>query len=229
VTGAVPEAAGGAPISDKAASKAAADGDLAELQRQVAGGAGLNQDHGSTPLLEAAINNRRDCLLWLLERGADANAANDKGSTALMWAAYFGDTKAVEALLLHGGNPARQDCEGMTAATFAKAKPAVLALLLQDPDEISWYTKVADRTMQEVYNFRLKERITLLRKAEGGDVEAMTRQSFCELADVTPLRRAFALHCARGGKTPEEEVFPTTLAKLPGPRPGMPGLAGGVR
>jgi ankyrin repeat protein len=55
----------------------------------------------------------------LLERGADANAADADGTPALMAAALFGDARLVELLLSHGADPNRADRSGSTALMWA--------------------------------------------------------------------------------------------------------------
>lgn len=52
------------------------------------------------------------------------------------------------------------------------------------------------------------------RKSTGGDVEAMQRDSFSSLDDLSGLRRAFAEHKKRGGKMDEAEVFSGSLQKM---------------
>ena len=59
---------------------------------------------GTTPLMLAALHGTADCVSVLLEFGADPNAANQKGVTALLWAA--GDAKKVALLLESGASSA---------------------------------------------------------------------------------------------------------------------------
>jgi hypothetical protein len=211
-------------ISTAAAIAAATAGNLAELRRQVNGGAPLEPRDQDGPLLVAAQHGRLDCLRFLLEHGAHANYANNKGSTALMWACHAGNLPMVELLFLHGADRTCKDDQGRTPASFAQGKAEITALLNQNPDEISWYTKVDDHAVQDVYNFRLKERFTFVRKQEGGAVEAVTRQGFSQLTDLPSLRKAFALHRGLGGTVPEEEVFEGALGKPTYPRLACPRL-----
>merc|ERR1712167_125827 len=67
------------------------------------------QTHASTPLLTAAEGVSREkeedtvgAVEFLLEKKADANAKNEKGWTALHFAASAGDVLVVQALLEAG-------------------------------------------------------------------------------------------------------------------------------
>ncbi len=62
--------------------------------------AGLGE-HDMTPLVAAAINDHRDVVDLLLERGADLHA---KGDFALEWAAQLGKTEMVDYLLSLGAD-----------------------------------------------------------------------------------------------------------------------------
>ncbi len=64
-------------------------GDTQLLQSLLRQGAPVNLRlaDGTTPLMLAALHGTADCVSVLLEYGADPNAANQKGVTALLWAA----------------------------------------------------------------------------------------------------------------------------------------------
>ena len=59
-------------------------------------------------------------LRQLLARGADVNASNGAGVTALMLAAYHGRLEMVRALTDHGADVNLKDSEGFTAAMLAE-------------------------------------------------------------------------------------------------------------
>ncbi|CAK4678228.1 hypothetical protein LEN26_013868 [Aphanomyces euteiches] len=61
-------------------------------------------------------------LSFLLERGADANYANEKGTTALMRAAQEGQAEVATALLKFGADVNAFNSEGMTALMFASQR-----------------------------------------------------------------------------------------------------------
>lgn len=62
-------------------------------------GAMMSRDYSRAPSLAEQIERARRVLMLLLERGADVNAANDRGWTPMHDAAYCGHTEMVRALL----------------------------------------------------------------------------------------------------------------------------------
>ncbi|MDE1976010.1 MAG: ankyrin repeat domain-containing protein [Elusimicrobia bacterium] len=65
----------------------------------------MSAEGGLTPLMRAARAGRADEVRTLLNRGADVNAANAEGSTALVFAAQAGSLPVIK-LLLAAGAPA---------------------------------------------------------------------------------------------------------------------------
>jgi len=59
-------------------------------------------------------------VMLLLGKGVDPNAVYHNDLTALMWAAGFGKTATVNALLAAGARPLMKDNRGMTAADMAR-------------------------------------------------------------------------------------------------------------
>jgi len=80
------------------------------------------KDH-VTALMYAAGNNRASLVGPLVSRGADINAENDRGETALMWATGAVDNtrkpEVVRALLMNGANVNAVDRNGWTPLMFA--------------------------------------------------------------------------------------------------------------
>lgn len=74
----------------------------------------------STPLMLAAYNGRADLIGLLVFAGAEVNASDKRGWTALMYAAQRDHIKTVENLLLNGANVHIQDNVGRTALAVAK-------------------------------------------------------------------------------------------------------------
>lgn len=86
---------------------------------------------GTTLLMEAVLNGRAEDIRWLLAQGADPNAADAAGVTALMWATE--DAEKVRALLAAGANVGSRSGDGQTALTIAleqASAPEVVKLLL---------------------------------------------------------------------------------------------------
>ena len=91
---------------------------------------------GSTPLMYAAIYGDREAVRVLLDKGANPNAQNNRGGTALMYAV---DSEAMTRLLLdHGSDPNLRSGEGRTALLVAVGQvgcyPVVKLLLERGAD-----------------------------------------------------------------------------------------------
>jgi ankyrin repeat protein len=131
---------------------AAKNVNVAVMELLIAGGAdaSLTNENGTTPLMAAAgltqIQGPRarrgdvsqfysnwgesdslDALKFLLDHGADVNAANRSGQTALHGAAYMGGKAVVEFLLDHGVNINVPDAQGQTPFRIAEAHLNVAA------------------------------------------------------------------------------------------------------
>lgn len=78
---------------------------------------------GETLLMAAAQRNATACVEWLLEEGAEANAANDDGSTAFHYACAFGSLHCIASLLKHDCDVDAKDDEGKTGADLADSEP----------------------------------------------------------------------------------------------------------
>jgi len=77
---------------------------------------------GLTPIFIAATNGNTATVEALLKAGADPNAANTLGTTALMQASAAGDPQTVKLLLDSGANPnATESARQQTAVMFAAA------------------------------------------------------------------------------------------------------------
>jgi ankyrin repeat protein len=86
---------------------------------------------GSTPLMFAALYGDAVSVGQAIEHGADVNAANDAGATALMWAMDHLDNARV--LLEHGADPNATSLDDRTPLTIAlgnRGSAPIVKLLL---------------------------------------------------------------------------------------------------
>lgn len=103
---------------------------LDAVKQHIAVGSNLNEKDpfgGSSPLITAALFDKRDAVKLLLDAGADINFQNNDGSTALISAAFFGRPEIVQMLLAKGADKTIKNKYGTTAldnvsAPFADVK-----------------------------------------------------------------------------------------------------------
>ena len=74
-----------------------------------------------------------------IRNGANINAKNNKGWTALMWAAYYGHAEVAEVLLKHGADVNSKDNDGWTALMWAASwgKTEVAEVLLKHGADVN--------------------------------------------------------------------------------------------
>jgi uncharacterized protein len=88
---------------------------------------------GKTPVADATMRGERDTVRVLLQQGADVNAAQGDGMTALHWAALMGDVETAEMLLYAGANVNASTRLGAFTPLLLAAKsgeaPMIAALL----------------------------------------------------------------------------------------------------
>lgn len=104
---------------DSAIMVAAISGRLAIVKKLFAHGAAINHS-GWTPLIYAATGGHDDVARYLLDAGADVNAASPNGTTALMMAVRGGHAAVVELLLARGADVAHRNDAGATALAWAR-------------------------------------------------------------------------------------------------------------
>jgi ankyrin repeat protein len=130
-----------------------------------------------TQVADAAMDGDVVRLRSLLEAGADANAPQQDGSTALIWAAYAGDLAAVDLLLTHGADPARATREGMTPLALAaiNGDAAVIGRLLDAGADVNGALSKGETPLMLAARAGRSEAIELL-LARGADVNAAETQ-----------------------------------------------------
>ncbi|KAG7264661.1 hypothetical protein CRUP_014163, partial [Coryphaenoides rupestris] len=75
-----------------------------------------------TPVLIAAFGGHPECVLWLLQAGADVNRQDCAGESPVHKAARAGSMDCVQTLLLHGAKPDLRNTTGLTPADLARAQ-----------------------------------------------------------------------------------------------------------
>lgn len=100
---------------------------------------------GQTPMMLAVANGHIDAVILLLEKGANINAADKQGCTALHRGVVTGHEECVETLLEHDASILCRDSKGRTPLHFAAAcGHATLCNLLHAALSINTLSKLTD-------------------------------------------------------------------------------------
>jgi ankyrin repeat protein len=112
------------------------EGDVAQVQEALAGGADLNRRgfRGCTALGCAARSSRPGALQiarLLIQRGAHVDLADDNGATPLMFAVSFGNPDIAAALIQGRANVNARDVGGATPLSVAldRHDPTMIRLI----------------------------------------------------------------------------------------------------
>jgi ankyrin repeat protein len=173
---------------------------LAALSGHPAAAAGNPSGRGG-PLFDAVDAGDVAAVKRLLARGAEVNARDGRGETALMRAAVYADAGVVAALLAAGANANARDKAGATALMWAVGDPAKVKLLLRHGADVnaradSGFTPLLIAAQSE----GTAATVALLLE-RGADIRQATKSGF------TPLMASFA-----GG---DPEVAALILARGP--------------
>lgn len=129
---------------------------------------------GITPLMYAALYRDVATTRRLLEMGADPNARNDAGATALMWA--VDDAETTRLLLERGADPNVRSLDGRTALFLASARYGATDVV----------SALLDR------GATLKNEAVISQAGDAGDA-AMLRLLIDRGADTSPLSFDFSM------------------------------------
>ena len=109
-------------------------GNIAAVGKLLSEGANANakDEEGTPALMQCVVYAETECMKLLLDRGADPNARNAAGATALIWAA--GDAAKVKLLLARNADVNASSGPGRTALLVAAAQDGthqIVAALLK--------------------------------------------------------------------------------------------------
>jgi ankyrin repeat protein len=149
---------------------------------------------GMPVLMQAALHGSARMMKLLVDRGADPDAQNPLGATALLWAA--GDPAKVRLLLDHGASVNLRAKSGRTALIIAAAYPgnleSIRLLLAKGADP-----KAVDEAGEgPLCGAAAAADVEMLREllAAGASVNERTERGG-SLRGLTPLMRAAAADC----------------------------------
>jgi hypothetical protein len=185
----------------------------------------------NTKLADAAENGNLSGVTASLNEGAEINGRHCLDGcrhTPLMKASIKGNLSIVTLLLERGADPTLLGSEGKTAMELARDnnKTEVVTRIRsyeddKSPDRVLFSTRIGNRIREDIYDFAMKERVTLIRPDQFAAVESALITGFSEIEDQSDgsmLRKAFNEHVKRGGKTDESEVFARRVFKN---KPGL--------
>ncbi len=118
-------------------------------------------DYNSTPLSEAAVVGNAAVIRKLLKAGADVEAANADGQTALMIVARSSNVEAAKLLIKAGANVnAREHWRGQTALMWAAAQsqPGMVHLLVKHGASVNERSSLTNVERQVTAEPRMQQR-----------------------------------------------------------------------
>jgi ankyrin repeat protein len=119
-------------------------------------------------LIKASEYNYLEKVKQLLEEGADVNAKDDFGKTALMWACEYGYKEIAELLIEKGADLNAQDKYGLTALIYATkwSQKEVVKLLLEKGADMNIKDKDGRTALWYAFLIEDEEIIELLKSYE---------------------------------------------------------------
>ncbi|KAI9853467.1 MAG: hypothetical protein M1824_001230 [Vezdaea acicularis] len=148
------------------------------------------RNNDGTPGLSLAVLQRhKDVVRLLLASGANIEASNDIGDTALHQAAACGDEDMVQLLLLSGANVAALDPRGSTALHMAAAHghEVVVQLLLTSGANVAALDRYGHTALQHAITRRNKTMVQLLLRS-GASVAALDCERAAARGDEAMVR-----------------------------------------
>lgn len=165
-----------------------------EAQGKVAESKALRSRSASTGLLEALFTGDAERALALLDKGANPDARNPRGQTALMYAGLNGQTTVMKKLLEMGADVRPTMTEEGTTALMAAVMfgdpEAVRLLLAKGADATVKNTKgetalaLARQRLAIAPTERRMETMILPERTQYGDLSAATKEEFEEIIGI---------------------------------------------
>ncbi len=144
-------------------------------------------EDGNTPLMHAAFYLDAKSIELCLKNGADPNATNKTGATALMWA--VSDVEKVRVLLKHGANANAASDTGNTPLIIASEQYGsadVLKELLRQGADVRATSRDGESPVRAAARAGDVEALRVL-LAHGADVNVVNRTTYSGSADVSAL------------------------------------------
>ena len=174
--------------------QAVRNGDFTSLRKNVSG---INVDtrgaRDTTLLMHAVAFGNAETVRLLIESGADVNAKNDFGATALLWAAR--DPDKARLLIEHGADVNVQSKQGRTPLMLAALRDGgsdIVALMLAQGAAVNAIDSLGDTALTLAAEIGNVETMRLL-IAKGADVHALNRYGDSTLFAAARSRRPEAV------------------------------------
>jgi ankyrin repeat protein len=141
---------------------------------------------GRTPLHKATYYSHPECVMWLVERGAQSNAEDENGETPVHYAAIRGLSSALIFMSAVGADLARPTKKGSTPIHLAARHDnidTVMFLIEKDPQALAAVTQKG-RSALHIAARNGKDQMTHVLLEHGAD---------CNATDIfgnTPLHMA---------------------------------------
>jgi ankyrin repeat protein len=143
--------------------------DIKKVKELIAKGADVNakDNHGTTPLMFAALMERAEAAKVLIEKGADVNAKDPEGWTPLIFAIRLGQAEIAKLLIEKGADANAKDTYGWTPLMHAAGlgHTAIVKIRLDKGADINAKSLKGDTALTIAEREKKKDMVILLQKA----------------------------------------------------------------